>query len=980
MTRREKIGFILFVIILAAVTFVFDCFSQTQSDTLLVGRNSHLIDLGGNDRQRVFGGSIINYQNAAGVWKREDNSIKIYADSTSFGNTMVVKEARLWVEFPDSSSGFVIVGRRESNNLNSIVKQKFKGAAFYNRRTREYQFIAPSTVAATDILFGGNTIIYEDVYPGADLKYVKTDRYLKEELILSAALRGNLTDPYPGDETWIVLVSEIDHGILSFENNEHSSDVFGASFREDSTSYSLKRSGLSRINIPLQNSYLSNSPEISYKMKTFSRKVNGKNLMMSGIPLSLVSDTLNYPGELVFDPTFEIQPDATAGKDGQINSTFTTRNYGVSTNGEVSSSISTTVRQLYEFTGVQDSIPSDVVILSAYLTVEIQGASSTAGDLIETHRITRSWTEGTGDGTATSDGITWATYNGSSSWTTPGGDFDATIMSTYDANGKLNGDTLIIDMTSLYQGWYDGTWTNYGFILKMATEGTNPISGANPYNSDQIVPSRRPILTVNYTDFSVQNFAVIDSFATFVSAKWDTTLGDATIDSSFIIDDADSTVISIDFGSDTTGSTNHILTEDTQYILRLIVYHDGGVTTYSNSDTVTTTKLASIFDLSIDSTGYNLFVVSFDTLLNGHADWDSFAVLTDDSVRISDFYTDLTFSTYDTLADSTSYTIMIGGFNDDTLRTVSSSVTESTNHLVLGNDPYGLRVVSRFYNGAILSAVDSSGAGTNRAIFNDVNGLFTADTIELTFLNPDTFLDTVYFDGLYDTLINAYAVVIDTVDSTYFSLDTLSFHSMAQQVITLAAIDTSDTLVTFFFGPDSNSDNIFYRVMDSSTSFSVFVDPSSDTSATDTSWYVKTSFDTLTLYSGVNEVHNMFVEARNSDSLSTGSVLSDSVWTWSIAPEIDTVFAVGIGFVKLFVDSTSNPSYTYFAFEDSISGLFVDVETMSFRSSGITVDSSWAWGTYEDWGGSSGALISVIPGTVYVLRGYSKDGNNKDQN
>ena len=1274
MTKRDKIGFVFFIVVLLIVVFTFEAFSQTPSDTVLVGRNSQRSNLGNGRGKLEIGGGVINFQNSNGVWKREDNSIKIYADTTSFGNTMVVKDSRLWVEFPDSSNGFVIVGRREPNNLNSIVKQKFKGAAFYNRQTKEYQFIAPSIVAATDILLGENVILYENVYNGADLKYSKTDRHLKEELILNSVLRGSLTDPYPGDETWIVLVSEIDYGVLSFENDEHSENVFGASFREDSTSYSIKRSGNVRINIPLQSAYLAEDPETTYNMKTFSKKVNGKNLMLSGIPFSLVSDTLNYPGELVFDPTFETQPNASDGKDNMLKGRFVSTqglNWGV---GQMDIESQDRIHALIHFDSLTTIVPSYATVLSAELNlIAISTGTNGGNDTIRVYPLTHDWTEGTGNGVA---GVSnWDSSSASGPWITAGGDWDSSSTSNpyvwvSGASPIAAGDTLAIDVTPLVQATVDSTSPDFGWVIRFIGSTTALFHGSS---SDDPTATDRPKLTVFYiipfelvntnidsiyTNFTIQvdttlngstppdSFVILNSAdSSFISdwfpissegssvsthdtltsniqylyltmayssddtvyssintistlpyppaydlvfsnitdigatASWDTSDAEfGAFPDSFQIVGQDSTTLYSEFTTDITvplvdtltfgttysmrvksllshphilelqpdgtigqdswldsnnptvnhgndvtfqvhsssgdahrgitrftqlsdslesQSTSRIVSAFVQYTLASIhsatldsmvnireiievwdedqttwinrltgtawaaaggwdgfssaygernlngkivgdtvlfditelvkkwvgedssIVNNGFVVTYASegtppqprdftfessnsvtpanrpklivnylhfdssfSDTTSfeTVSEPSITSFTIPEKDHKSFTVSFDTVLFSQVPFDSFAVLlSSDSSLISDFYTTFSFRTDSTLLDSTSYTIMIGGFNDDTLRTISSSLTEFTNHLILGNAAYDLGVVSRFYNGAILTATDSSGAGTNRAIFNEVNGLFTADTIALTAVNPETFLDTVYFTGLYDSLINVFVTVIDVDDTTYISPDTLSFYSMSQQVTTLNVIATTETTATFVFGPDSNANDILYRVTDSSTSFTVFVDTLSDTSSTDSSWYIKTAFDTLTVNSAINELHRIFVEALNSDSLSNGLTLSDSVWTWAVAPAIDTVYVVNKDSIILFVDPGDNPSYTYFAFEDSISGLFVDVGTMSFRSSSITVDSSWAWGTYADWGGVSGAIINTDPNTRYVLRGYSKDGNKKDQ-
>ncbi len=121
------------------------------------------------------------------------------------------------------------------------------------------------------------------------------------------------------------------------------------------------------------------------------------------------------------------------------------------------------------------SIPSTASITNANLKL-VATTVRTAGSArdISVYRITNAWDEGT---TTTNNTVGISSWNtraaGPITWTTAGGDFNATAEATTSvaATGTYNwtGGT----MNSLIQNWVNGTNTNNGMLLKFATEGTS---------------------------------------------------------------------------------------------------------------------------------------------------------------------------------------------------------------------------------------------------------------------------------------------------------------------------------------------------------------------------------------------------------------------------------------------------------------------------------------------------------------------------
>jgi hypothetical protein len=154
---------------------------------------------------------------------------------------------------------------------------------------------------------------------------------------------------------------------------------------------------------------------------------------------------------------------------------------------------------------VADSIPANAVIDSVRLTLNV--SKSLAGSRTMTlHRAGAAWGEGASDapfeeGTGTAaeaNDATWAyRFFDTVTWTTPGGDFNATASATLSVgtNGfhTWTSETMAADV----QGWLDAPATNFGWVV-VGAEGTD--GTAKRFDSREYpTATRRPKLTVYYT-------------------------------------------------------------------------------------------------------------------------------------------------------------------------------------------------------------------------------------------------------------------------------------------------------------------------------------------------------------------------------------------------------------------------------------------------------------------------------------------------
>lgn len=202
-------------------------------------------------------------------------------------------------------------------------------------------------------------------------------------------------------------------------------------------------------------------------------------------------------GDYVFQTArvVTIQPDDIAGQDTWVSSSGQTLNYGAATELHVGENGAEALRGVLKFD--LSSIPVGSTINSATLSLYQFAQADTSTPELGVYYATRGWTEGTGNGTETADGATWLTYDGASSWSSPGGDFDSTAQALATAP-NTTGTWVDFAITSLTQSWLNGTIANNGVFVKKTT-GSGSTDYKSFYSSDYTTdPTLRPKLVVEY--------------------------------------------------------------------------------------------------------------------------------------------------------------------------------------------------------------------------------------------------------------------------------------------------------------------------------------------------------------------------------------------------------------------------------------------------------------------------------------------------
>ena len=194
------------------------------------------------------------------------------------------------------------------------------------------------------------------------------------------------------------------------------------------------------------------------------------------------------------EQTLTLQPDAAAGVDSyvQSNQAATNNANGATLYVGEWSGASFVNRSMMQFD--LSSIPANAKIDSATLTLTIvtKNGASVAGTL-GAYRLKREWVE---------NQVTWTVYSTGNNWQTAGG-FGADDCEQTNIGERILDPAVLAGTEALtwtldaakVQEWIDGTLTNNGLLLKMATESDNDFGFAS---SDHATASARPKLEVIY--------------------------------------------------------------------------------------------------------------------------------------------------------------------------------------------------------------------------------------------------------------------------------------------------------------------------------------------------------------------------------------------------------------------------------------------------------------------------------------------------
>lgn len=168
-------------------------------------------------------------------------------------------------------------------------------------------------------------------------------------------------------------------------------------------------------------------------------------------------------------------------------------NYGSCSNIEFGYDVSKIWRVLIKFDA--SAINVSATVKSAYLTLYCANASGSVDAAV--YKVTKNWTEGTGNCGGVADvNASWNYYNGSSNpWVTPGGDYDISTQSEIKTVTTTGYYTIKLN-TAMVQEWIQNPSQNYGMLIKSLNETAGYLANRDKTESD---PAKRPKLTIYYT-------------------------------------------------------------------------------------------------------------------------------------------------------------------------------------------------------------------------------------------------------------------------------------------------------------------------------------------------------------------------------------------------------------------------------------------------------------------------------------------------
>ncbi|MGB5397124.1 MAG: DNRLRE domain-containing protein, partial [Gammaproteobacteria bacterium] len=141
-----------------------------------------------------------------------------------------------------------------------------------------------------------------------------------------------------------------------------------------------------------------------------------------------------------------------------------------------------------------EALPPGARIVDAKLVLYLEGGGGVTDGVLDVHALSRSWVEGIYDDQAppAGAGVTYQSYDGQTNWSTPGGDYDATVIDSITLPTMIPG-WYEWNVTAQIQDWLDGT-PNYGFLLR---EGGGDAGDIEFVSSDNTVtPEFRPRLSI----------------------------------------------------------------------------------------------------------------------------------------------------------------------------------------------------------------------------------------------------------------------------------------------------------------------------------------------------------------------------------------------------------------------------------------------------------------------------------------------------
>jgi hypothetical protein len=274
----------------------------------------------------------------------------------------------------------------------------------------------------------GSQATYADARPGVDVRYEARSESVKEELVLDD-VRATRQFTFDVDTSNGLTPRLRGAGTIEFvDGSDRVQMVAAAPFMTDAAGVTSRK--------------------VSYQLDHIG---DAWRLIVRADDAWLDAPERRFP--VVIDPTIYPHADVDCGVSSATPSTSLCGN----TTFKVGTSGTNKNNALLRF-DVRGQLSPEAQIQHAAMGMQMVSETGSTAKTVRAFPATRDFTSS----------ATWNTYNGTSAWTTPGGDFATTPAAESDPSvggGSANGRWYFWDMTRVVDGWVNGSLANHGVVL-----------------------------------------------------------------------------------------------------------------------------------------------------------------------------------------------------------------------------------------------------------------------------------------------------------------------------------------------------------------------------------------------------------------------------------------------------------------------------------------------------------------------------------
>lgn len=476
MTKKNRLLalFMTFVLLFSSISFAvsaesaaptrlseIEAMRQTNSETYLMSDGSYQCVVYAYDKYYEAADNTLQLvDNRIVAASATERTAKLAADKTQYKNAANAFD----VHFSDSSAPEISIAYSGASITFSPIS-----TASNHISTQICDFSVGKVnncTALNELTYtGDNTVTYSNAFSNTDLVYVLDSNALKEYIILNNANASN---------TFSFLFTLDGVTLNSMDKYAEFVDENGATLFALDSLFAVDADGAF-------------TEALTYSFVP----VKGTNTVM--VTVTLDSDYLSDADRVfpvIIDPTVMISSSETA--DACVCSYTETTNYQTASQLRTGFDTDYGIRRSYIKFNIPSSIPAGS-ITNANLHIEkLSGASP----LVKAYRCIGSWS---------SASITW---KNKPSYTTTN---ESTLSAVYSSGSAW----YTMDVSSIVQSWVNGTYSNYGFVLKDLNENDSD-HWTTIYSSDAPSP-HKPELYISYVTES-QSLSVSSTTSGYLSA------------------------------------------------------------------------------------------------------------------------------------------------------------------------------------------------------------------------------------------------------------------------------------------------------------------------------------------------------------------------------------------------------------------------------------------------------------------------------